>query len=86
MDTDIDVFEALNLIANAKFRPFDKNDWMAFSGCESENPLIAYGVSFGTPIPLSSEDLFTVIIDGDNINIIAEYDGNSGQVFRLKEI
>ena len=23
-------------------RPFDEEDWFAFAGCESENPLIAY--------------------------------------------
>ena len=34
--------EALQLVANNKFNPFDKEDWMAYSGCRTEFPLICY--------------------------------------------
>ena len=46
---------AFRLVATATFRPFTKIDWMAFAGCESENPMIA-------ELP----DLF-IVIDGDKL-------------------
>lgn len=47
--------EALVLVAKTKFRPFDKSDWMSFSGCESENPFIG------------EVDDIAVVLDGDVI-------------------
>jgi len=43
---------ALTLIATTQFRPFDKSDWMSYSGCETENPLIA------------ETDEWVIIVDG----------------------
>lgn len=40
------------------FRKFDKNDWNAFSGCESDQPMIA------------DHDNFVLIVDGDSIEVI----------------
>ncbi len=31
-----------NLPKTSTLRPFDDTDWMAFAGCENENPWIAY--------------------------------------------
>ena len=38
-----------------ELRPFDRDDWHAYSGCESENPLIAYS------------ETYTLIVDGDHV-------------------
>jgi len=45
------------------FRPFTKEDWFAFSGCEHPDPLI-HDVP-GSDISVTS----TVIIDGDIISV-----------------
>jgi hypothetical protein len=66
--------QALLLIARTEFSPFTETDWMAFSGCESANPLIGYNGSY------------TIILDGDCVNILAEDDDCGGQLFNLKEI
>ena len=57
--------EALVLVANTKFRPFDKSDWMSFSGCESETPFIG------------EVDDIAVVLDGDVIffQFFGEADG-----------
>lgn len=47
--------EAMRLIAKTQFRPFDKNDWMAWSGCNTEEPFIG-----------EFEDI-VVILDGDAV-------------------
>ena len=66
--------EALKLLVNAKFRPFDDMDWALFSGCESENPLI--GVL---------EDLI-IVIDGNRINIVHEADEFGGELYELNQL
>ena len=57
---------ALALIATAKFAPFTKADWMSYSGCETENPLIA------------ETDEWVIIVDGNFVEIlpIDPIDGN----------
>ena len=47
--------EALKLLVNAKFRPFDDMDWSAWAGCESAEPMIC------------ETDDFTVILDGETV-------------------
>jgi len=49
--------EALTLIAESEFRPFDQGDWYSFSGAMSKNPLICY-----------REDCY-IIIDDDIVEI-----------------
>lgn len=67
--------ELLVLIAKTKFRPFDKYDYMAFSGVESDNPLIA-----------ESEDLeYTIVIDGHIVNMLYHEDEYGGQLYSLIE-
>ena len=66
--------ELLTFIAKAEFKPFDKYDWDAFAGCESENPFIGY---YGE---------FTIVIDGDMINIIHEEDSYGGKLYSLKQL
>ena len=49
---------ALLMVARTEFRPFTLSDWDAFSGCNSECPMIGE----------NGNDL--IIIDGDEIQII----------------
>lgn len=62
------------LITNTEFSTFTKADWWAFGGCETANPKIGY------------TDDFTIVIDGDVINVIHENDYMGGKIYRLKEI
>lgn len=50
--------QALMLVATTQMRPFTKTDWMGFSGCETENPLIG------------ETDEWVVIVDGNYIEIL----------------
>lgn len=34
------VVEALKVIATTEFKPFDKHDWEAFAGCQTDEPMI----------------------------------------------
>ena len=66
--------ELLSVMAQTQFKPFDRCDWDAFAGCETENPLIG---AFGE---------FTIVIDGDMINIVHAEDIYGGQMFCLKQL
>lgn len=58
--------KALALVASLQFRPFEKADWMSFSGCNTDNPLIA------------ESDEYLVIVDGNEIEVFVadtEYEG-----------
>ena len=69
--TKAELFLAL---AETEFKPFIKADWDAFAGCESENPFIGY---YGE---------FTIVIDGDMINIVHAEDIYGGQMYTLKQL
>ncbi len=66
--------ELLTIIARTNFKPFDKADWDAFAGCESENPYIGYLMEF------------TIVIDGDMINIVHSEDEYGGEMYTLKQL
>lgn len=51
---------ALRMIAQAEFRDFTKEDWMAYQGCEAPVPMIAE--RFGGDL--------VIIIDGGNVAFI----------------
>ena len=55
--------EALKLLVNAKFRPFDDMDWSAWAGCESAEPMIA------------ETDEITVILDGETVTFNSYNEG-----------
>jgi hypothetical protein len=63
--------QALELIVHARFKPFNRYDWQAFAGCQSEHPLIA-----------ESGD-YVLVWDADCVNIIHMNDEYGGQVFTL---
>lgn len=66
--------EVLFLITQTKFKHFTENDWEAFLGCESENPLIGYNGDY------------TLVLDGETLNIIHAEDLYGGKLFSLAEI
>ena len=66
--------ELLSFMVQATFKPFDRCDWDAFAGCESENPLIG------------AVGMFTIVIDGDMINIVHAEDYYGGQMYTLKQL
>jgi len=63
--------ELMTIIATSKFRPFDKYDYMAFSGAISENPLIA------------ETDEYTIVLDGHIVNMVYQEDQFGGQLYSL---
>jgi len=67
------ISEALALIAQTEFNAFDANDFVCWAGVETETPLIGFNGSFA------------IVIDGPNVNIIAEGDEYGGQFFFLGE-
>lgn len=66
--------EALFLLTQTKFKHFTERDWEAFLGCESENPLIGY-----------NED-YTLVLDGETLNIVRAGDVYGGKLYLLSEI
>lgn len=72
--TELSAVEALRLVASTQLKPFTDSDWDAFLGCESENPLIGYNGDY------------TIVIDGETVNIIHAEDLYGGQMFSLAEI
>lgn len=48
---------ALRMLALTAMKPFSKADWMSFSGCETENPLIG------------EFDEFLIVLDGNALEI-----------------
>ena len=66
----MDAFEAMKLIATTEFRPFTKSDWEAFSGCQTDNPMIG------------ENDRWTIIIDGNEVTFC--YEDLSCFTFKLK--
>jgi len=55
---------ALFMLSQTKMRNFDQGDWMAWSGCNSETPMIG-------EMKFDGEEI-TVILDGDTIGFYNE--------------
>lgn len=66
-----DPVEALRMLATTEMKPFNKMDWCAYAGCESKDPMIGE----------SGE--FTIVLDGDLLNICHQDDGYGGTLFKL---
>lgn len=49
---------ALRMIALTSFRPFNKDDWMYFAGCETKNPLIG------------EFEEFLIVLDGNLVLVL----------------
>lgn len=65
--------ELMLIIAKTEFRPFNKMDWAAFAGCESENPMIAESGNW------------TIVIDGPMVNVVDWEDEYGGRLYSLTE-
>ena len=65
--------QVFGLMARAVFRPFNDYDWEGFLGCESETPHIAF------------VDDYTLVLDGDTLNVVHAEDVYGGQLFNLTE-
>lgn len=65
--------EMLMLIAKSQFHPFTKADWYAYSGCQSENPLIC------------ETEEYVIVIDGNTINMVIYGDECGGALYNLSE-
>lgn len=66
--------EALIIIAQTEFQPFSEGDWYAFAGCQSDKPYIGYYKDY------------TIVIDGDKVNIVHEEDEYGGKLYSFEEI
>jgi hypothetical protein len=65
--------ELLKIVTYSNFRPFNKGDYMTFSGVTSDNPLI------------TETDQYTIVIDGHIINMVFHEDEFGGQLYSLIE-
>jgi hypothetical protein len=74
MKTQLSAVEAFRLMALTEFKPFTESDWEAYLGCESENPFIGYNGDY------------TLVLDGETLNVCHFDDGYGGQLFSLAEI
>jgi hypothetical protein len=72
--TQLNATELFALIAQTEFKAFSAHDWDAFSGCESEAPFIGYNGDF------------TIVLDGETVNVIHAEDEFGGQLFSLNEM
>jgi hypothetical protein len=72
--TVTDPSEALRMLCVTDMRSFTKDDWHAFAGCETKDPLI------------STDGEFEIVVDGDNINIIHGTDNFGGTSFKLVRV
>lgn len=66
--------ELLTVMTQTEFKPFTEADWWAFAGCETKNPLIGY------------YNDFTIVLEGDMINIFHSEDEYGGQLYTLKQL
>lgn len=75
-ETDVTNIEALRMLACTNMRPFKQDDWSAFAGCESKEPMIG---------EYHDSDIghFTLVLDGAILLVIMEGDDGGGQSFEL---
>jgi hypothetical protein len=57
-----DAAEALRMLATTTMRPFTKDDWFGFAGCETKDPMIG------------EQGEFVIVLDGAMINIVHQDD------------
>lgn len=69
-----DPIEALHMLATTGMRPFTKEDWLGFSGCETKYPMIG------------EDGNFILVLDGSVLNIIHCDDLYGGTIFQLRNI
>jgi hypothetical protein len=60
--------QARQVAKTIPLRDFDRLDWMAFCGCQSENPKMGWLPEYDNPFV--DDYGYFVIVDGDLINIV----------------
>ena len=77
--------QALRMVAENSFDPFDKDDWETFSGCESDSPLICYLEEEGKPE--DDRNGIAIIIDGTTLyfQTLNHIDETEWKNFKLEE-
>ena len=68
----LDPASVLKLLINGGMKPFTNDDWLAFQGCETKDPRIGH---IGD---------FTIVLDGDHINVVHIKSDDCGTFFQLK--
>jgi hypothetical protein len=63
--------ELLTIISKTEFENFTQSDWDGFNGCESKEPRIGY------------HEEFTIVLDGDVINMVHHEDLYGGVLYQL---
>lgn len=66
-----DPAEALKMLATTAMRPFTKEDWYGFAGCETKDPMIG------------ETGEFIIVLDGTLLNIVHQDDDFGGTLFEL---
>lgn len=69
--TNVTAKKALEMLGAAMMRPFTKEDWMGFSGCEDPNPTIGY------------VETYVLVVDGNTLLVLEQSDEYGGQTFTL---
>lgn len=69
----IDPTEALRLLVNTRMRPFTKDDWFGFAGCETKDPMIG------------SSGEFVIVLDGATVSFYHCEDDYGGTIFKLEK-
>ena len=64
--------EALKLVAVTTFKPFTQNDWDAFNGCTSEQPMIGT-VDFANGRKDGDNYCVIIILDGAHLEFSQSY-------------
>lgn len=68
----VDPVEALKMLATTAMRPFTKDDWYGFAGCETKEPMIG------------EHGEFIIVQDGLLLNIVHIDDGFGGTLFKME--
>ena len=68
------IAQIFKMMALTEFKPFTEDDWASFSGCKSAYPMIGYNGEF------------TLVLDGETLNVIDADDDYGGAFYTLTEI
>lgn len=68
------IAEIFRMLVLTEFKPFNTERWAAFCGCKSAHPMIGYNGEF------------TLILDGETLNVIDADDDYGGAFYTLTEI
>lgn len=77
-------FQVMKIIGQTEFRPFTRQDWMGYQGCESAEPMIG---TYKTYHPETGAIRTGVIIlDGAAVGITDDDDSGGGRSYCLEAL